>query len=115
VPINNVSFGSVIAVSGKSNKINKVNKRLKSEADKGNVLMKDVTEKYVNSSASMVIAEAAQNGDRVEIYITGDDAKKVRAKHPEYDTIDGILSHMGAYFKIDKLSVGEIISRIFER
>lgn len=115
MPINNVSFGNVVAVSGKSNKINRLNTRLRDNAAQGKVIMKDVTAQYINASPNGLIAEAAQKGDRIEIYITGDDVKKVKTRNSEFSTIDGILSHMSSYFSINKLSVGEAVSKIFEK
>lgn len=112
--INNVSFGSVIAVSGRPNKINKINKKLNSYAQNGNVIMKDVTDYYQNASSQGVLAQRAQKGDKVEIYITGDDVDKVNNKENSWKTVEGILSNLTSYFSIDKMNISEAIKRIFQ-
>lgn len=111
--VGNVSFGSVVAVSGKHGKINKVNNKLYTQSRLGNVIMKDVTDHYKHASSYGLLAQSAQKGDKVEIYITGSDVSKVKDKQKGWDTLDGILSNLSSYFSIDKLSVNEVIERIF--
>lgn len=114
VQVAKVSFGSVVAVSGNYNKIEKMNSRLRINAQKGDLMMKDVTKQYVNAPSSGLIAQAAQKGDRVEIYITGkEDVAKVKNKDPQWDTIDGVLTHLSSYYNINKMSIGEAMGRIF--
>lgn len=112
--INNVSFGSVIALSGRPNKINKINKKLHSYAQEGNVIMKDVTNYYQNASSQGVLAQSAQKGDKVEIYITGEDIEKVKNKDNNWKTVEGILSNLTSYFNTDRMNIGEAIAKIFE-
>ena len=114
MPISNVSFGSVVAVSGRPKKISTINQRLRNQASNGKVIMKNVTPQYVNASSDGLIAQAAQRGDRVEIYITGEEAEQVRKKAPEFSTIDGILSHMSSYIDVNTCSIGDVINKIFE-
>ena len=73
--VNGVSFGSVVAVSGKHSKINKINNRLRPQAKMGNVIMKDVTEHYRHAPSSGLLAQSVQRGDKLEIYITGKSIK----------------------------------------
>ncbi len=111
--VGNISFGNVIAVSGKYNKVEKLNRKLRNQTHSGNLMMKDVTKQYIHASSWGVLAQAAQKGDRVEIYITGkDDVDKVKNKTPKWDTIDGILSHLSSYHNLNRLSVGELVNRI---
>ena len=112
--VGKISFGSVVAVSGNHNKVEKVNNRLRSNAQKGDIMMKDVTKQYVNAPSSGLIAQAAQKGDRIEIYITGkEDVAKVKNKAPQWDTIDGVLTHLSAYYNINKMSTGDVAYKIF--
>lgn len=111
--INNVSFGSVIAVTGKANKVNKVNKKLHPHAQSGSVIMKDVTNYYKNASSSGVLAQSAQNGDKVEIYITGNDIEKVKNNENDWKTIEGILSNLDSYISLERTHIGEVINKIF--
>ena len=111
--VGNVSFGSVVAVSGKAGKINKVNNRLHPQSRNGNVIMKDVTEHYKHASSYGLMAQSAQKGDKVEIYITGNDVSKVKDKAKGWDTLDGILSNLSSYFNIDKMSVNDVVDKIF--
>ena len=113
MPINNVSFGRVIALSGDQRKIKKINSKLAPQLNSGDVIVKDVTNHYRNAKSSGVLASAVKRGDRVEIYITGDDIKKVKQQHNEWDTIDGILSHLNLYYDTKKMGMYEIISKIF--
>lgn len=111
--VSNVSFGSVVAISGKPGKINKVNNKMYMQSRLGNVMIKDVTSHYKKSSNFGLLAESAQKGDKVEIYITGADVAKVKDKQKSWDTLDGILSNMTTYFNIDKMSINEVVDRIF--
>jgi hypothetical protein len=117
VAVTKVSFGTVIAVSGNPYKIKKINDILMPHTSNGRLMMKDVTKKYANSPADGLMAMAAQNGDRVELYITGDDVEKVHKKKKPWDTIDGILSNLktkNSYLNVNGLSVVEAAKRILE-
>jgi hypothetical protein len=60
-----------------------------------------------------MIAQAAQKGDRIEIYITGkEDVAKVKSNAPQWDTIDGVLTHLSAYYNINKMSVSDAAFKI---
>ena len=107
----NVSFGKVLAVYAKRSKIKKVNNALQDRANQGQLVMRDVTSNYYNAPTYGLLASAAQNGDTIEIYITGDDVKKV-GKEQGWTTIEGILSHMNACISGSKLRVEEIVDRV---
>ncbi|MCD7779284.1 MAG: hypothetical protein LUH05_01265 [Candidatus Gastranaerophilales bacterium] len=114
MPVNNVSFGSVIAVSGKPKKVNKVSSRLYTQMQVGDIIMKDVTSVYKNASSEGMLAQSAQRGDKVEIYITGKDVDKVRNQEPEWDTLGGILSNLSTYFNLNRNTVEETVNSISE-
>ncbi len=110
--VSNVSFGSVIAVSGKPKKVNKVSSKLYTQSKLGDVIMKDVTSVYQNASSSGMLAQSAQNGDKIEIYITGKDVDKVKNKTADWDTIGGILSNLSVYFNLNETSVDDVVEKI---
>lgn len=111
--VSNVSFGKVIAVSGKESKIKKVNDRLSYRKQNGLVAMRDVTKYYQYAPLTGSLAQAAQNGNKIEVYITGDDVKKMNSE-PGWKTMDGVLSHLSVYIDLAKISVGEAVERIIK-
>lgn len=109
----NVSFGKVIALSGKEAKLKRVNEKIAYKKQIGQVVSRDVTHEYVNAPSTGSLALAAQRGDRVEIYITGDDVKKF-GKQDGWKTMDDVLSHLSAYYDVAKLSITEAVDKIFK-
>lgn len=109
----NVSFGKVLAVYGKQDKIKKVNSILQNDANEGKLTTKNVTSCYINAPAYGVLGKAAKQGDTIQIYITGDDVQKVN-NHPQWDTIEGILSHMSDCVNIAKMKVNDIVKLVKE-
>ena len=112
--INGISFGSVVAVSGKKSKINKLNNKLKSQALNGNIIMKDVTQHYKHATSSGLMAQAAQRGNSVEIYITGKDVEKIKTRQQGWETLDGILSNLSSYICAEEMSLGDVFEKIIE-
>ncbi len=110
--ISNVSFGNVVAVSGKVRKINGINSKLRSKKINGDVLIQDITSKYMNSSAGK-FSDEAKKGNCVYIYITGDDISKVKNHDTDYGNVEAIISKMKDYFNLNNTSVQEAIKRIF--
>ncbi len=109
----NVSFGRVVALSGKSPKLKKINDKISQKKQNGFVVSRDVTHEYVNAPATGALAIAAQRGDKVEIYITGEDVKKF-GKQDGWKTMDDVLSHLSAYYDATKLSIAEAADKIFK-
>ncbi|MBE7704979.1 MAG: hypothetical protein E7Z90_04095 [Cyanobacteria bacterium SIG29] len=107
----NVSFGKVIAISGKPAKMKKVNERLETRRKNGQLAMRDVTSYYKNASSGYSLADAAAKGDKVEIYITGDDLKKMN-KEPGWQTIQGILGHLTEYYNLAELSISDAVQKV---
>ncbi len=112
--ISAISFGKVIAVSGKEKKIKKVNRVIQPYANSGKIMIKDVTRNYINARSSGVLASAAQQGDRVNIYITGEDVKKVRDNDEQWNTTEKILSNLCKYYDVNKMSVSETARTIIK-
>ncbi len=109
--VSNVSFGKVIAVSGKESKMKRVKEKLASKALPGTVIVRDVTEKYRYAPLTGSLAMAAQKGDRVEIFVTGDDVKKFN-KVEGWKTMDDVLSNLSAYYELAKMSISEAVDSI---
>ena len=80
--IGSVSFGSVVAVSGKLNNMRKFDSVMKSNCKykTGNIMQKDVTSHYKNASSTGLMAQSAQRGEPVQIFITGDDLLNVKQR-----------------------------------
>lgn len=110
--IGKISFGSVIAVSGKKKKVNKVNQKLTDKIQSGEIMIKDVTRAYINLPSWGAMAQAAQRGEKVEIYITGDDVQKVKRREQNWDTINGILSNLTSYHNVNENPVKDIVNNI---
>lgn len=109
-----ISFGKVIAVSGKEKKISKVNSILQPYANSGKIMIKDVTRNYINARSSGVLADAAQHGAIVNVYITGDDVQKVKNNHEEWNTTEKILSNLCTYYDVNKMSISEAARTIIK-
>lgn len=108
----NVSFGKVTAVSGRVSKVNKLNSRLEQKLKNGRVIMRDVTHIYKNAPAGYAIADAAANGHKVEVYITGEDVKKIKNKEPGWNTLESVLSQITSYFSLSGVSINEAVQKI---
>ncbi len=106
--VGKVSFGTVYAVSGRENRINNLNRMLNGPTRQGKIKIEDVTGNYRNAATNGKMAQAAQRGDRVSVYITGPDVHKVITRQPAWDTIGGILANMAAYYDVNRQPVGSV-------
>ncbi|MBQ9246637.1 hypothetical protein IJ182_10265 [bacterium] len=110
--IDKVSFGSVVAVSGKPAKVNRLNSKMRPYINTGYVMVQDVTPQYIYAPSTGVMAQAAQRGENVSIYITDADVDKVKQKKSNWDTTESILSNLKAYYNINKIRLNDAVSRI---
>ena len=108
-----VSFGRVVAVSGKDTKMKKIDEKLQSKKNNGSLVIRDVTQYYKYAPLDGVLSKAAQKGDRIEIYITGNDIQKL-GNEPEWKTLDGILTHVSSYYDAAKFSIRETMEKIIK-
>lgn len=109
-----VSFGKVIAVSGKPRKINSFNNSIYRQILTGKILVQDVTEHYINAPSEGVMAHSAQSGNIIEVLITDKDVRRVRNKVLGWETTDKILSNLSGYFNLNKVSKGTVLSKLHE-
>jgi hypothetical protein len=108
VTVGKVSFGQVIAVTADEKKSKRLRWRLNAKIENYEVMHKDATSYFRNSISSYALGNAAKHDNKVDIYITGDELHKVRNhEKPDWDSLEGILSHMGKYFMIDRKASSE--------
>lgn len=110
--INKVSFGKVITAFGKPKKMERLNNLISSSGKSDKVMIKDVTNIYRNSFTDGLMGQAAQRGEKVSLYITGDDVQKVKNKEKNWNTMDGILSNLQGYCDLATMSVREAVEKI---
>ena len=111
VSINSVSFGKVIAISGKPKKIDRLNESLKPYKQADQVVVRDVTHIYKNSYGDGLMTQAASRGEKVSVYITGEDIPKLK----QMKSMNGILSSLQAYYNLDTMSMREAIEKITQK
>lgn len=111
--ISGVSFGKVIIATGSQTKIKKINGRLDGSRRQP-VIAQDVTKRYKYASTSGPIAQAAQRGEKVSLFITREDTENYTQKKPGWETLDDVLAHMSSYIDTRKTSVDEAVEKIFE-
>lgn len=113
MPVNGVSFGRVVALTGKSRDVNRMNKRLKSYVNDGEILSYNVTEQYRHQlSTTGAISAAVARGEEAYVYVTRDDVKKVKDKQNGWDSLHGILSHMSRYINLNETRVSKAFDQI---
>ncbi len=115
VRVTGITFGKITAVSGKPSKMKFLNKAMDGYVQNKTIMRKDVTSKYVNASTSGLMAKAANRGDSVIIYITGDDIQRIKMKVPQWDTIEGVLSNITEYINLNNLSLMDAADKIREK
>ncbi len=111
-----VSFGKVIAVSGKPGKMYQLGNRMNNRHQK-RLLVKDVTNIYKNNPGGSMLADAANAGETVQLFITDEDVSKVLKKEKGWHNISVILSQMTDFFSLtDKSnSVKEVANIILDK
>ena len=104
--VGNVSFGGVVAVSGGQRNMKKFSEALTKNIEyrKGDVMQRDVTSHYKYAARNGLMARAAQSGQSVNIYITGEDAQFVRERKDGWDTLDGILMQLTKFINVDRIN-----------
>lgn len=105
----NVSFGKVTTVSGSPRKIKSIDKKL---SNTGKVMIKDVTDYYQSAMPSGEMAQAARNGNKVKLYITGDERKSIENSEIGWRSINDILGHLQAYIDANKESISEVVNNV---
>ena len=109
-----VSFGKVVAVSGKPSRIKSLNACLKPFIEKERVKVIDITDNYINASSDGKMAKAAQKGNTIEAVISGKDVRRFKNKVPGWETLDRALSHLSEYYDINKIPKSTIMNTIYK-
>ena len=113
MPVDNVSFGRVVAVTGKPRDIGRVNKRLKPYIKDEKILSYNVTEQYkYQPSTAGSISAAVSRGEEAYVYVTRADVKKVKEKQKGWDTIYNILSNMSDYVNLNQTRTNKALNVI---
>lgn len=110
--VSKVSFGKVIAASGKEKKMKKITQKLDAKMKSREIIVRDVTGIYKNTLSGGEMAKAAQRGDVIDLFVSGKDAEKMRKKEPGWSSINEVLSHLEDYININDMSIGDVISRV---
>ena len=109
-----VSFGKVVAVSGKASRIQSLNACLKPYIDHEKVRVIDITDNYINASSDGKMAIAAQKGNIIQVVISGKDVRRFKNKMPGWETLDRALSHLSEYHDINKVPKSTIMNTIYK-
>ena len=106
--VGNVSFGNVVAVAGKTRNMKKFSDVMYNhpEYKKGNVLQFDISDDYRYAARNGLIAQAAQRGERVEIYVTGEDKQN-------FSSMKGsIMDQLTKFVSVDKFTPEEAVRAV---
>ena len=113
MPVGNVSFGRVIALTGKPRAVERMNKRLKPMVNSGKILSYNVTDKYKNQlSTTGSISAAVGRGEEAYVYVTGNDVIKVKNKQKGWDSLLNILCNMSQYINLNETRVSKAVDMI---
>lgn len=110
--VSSTSFGRVIAVSGQPKKIQKITKKLTSEINSGNVMVKNITSFYKYSPSTGEMAQAAKKGETIDLFISGEDVAKIKQKKEGWINITDILSHLQDHINAANMSITEVVDTI---
>lgn len=101
--VSNVSFGNLIAVYGSPKKVDKVDRKIGTKA-----MIKDVTTKYKTAMPVGVLAQAAQSGNKVKLYITNPERYYIETGCDGWSKISDIAEHIQDYYDVNKMSISEV-------
>ena len=106
-----VSFGQVIAVSGKPKKIQQLRDEIGNTA---NIARVDFTNYYKNTYSNGLIGMAARNNHAIDLYITGDDYSNFTKKRTGWQTMNEVSCQLDKYYDLTKTSVSAVKTIIKE-
>jgi len=101
--VSKVSFGSLVTVYGKPKAIAKIDKNVYNQA-----MIKDVTSIFQASLPSFVLADAARKGNKVKLYITGEERRFVEAGKQGWKTISNLLDNIRDPYNANEMSTKQI-------
>ena len=90
----------------------KITKKLTSELKSGDVMVKNITSFYKYAPSGGDMARAAQRGEIVDLFITGEDVVKIQKKQEGWGSVNEILSHMQDHINIANMTITEVVDRI---
>ena len=95
--VSSVSFGKVIAVSGKRRKAEYLKNEMKNTP---NMTVLDASDFYLSSVTDGLLHKAARRYDSVDIYITGKDNESYKNKEEGWKTLNDVLCHIDKYYNL---------------
>jgi len=110
-----VSFGRVIAVSAKPRKMDKLYKKTEAYRKTGKLIVKDVTDVYDNAASNGIMAQAAQRGERLDLFVTGADVERMKSKTNGWRTMSELVASIDSYINANSMSLNEVVNSIFSR
>ena len=113
MPVGEVSFGRVVALTGKPRDVERMNRRLKPLVNSGKILSYNVTNEYKHQSSSNgSISAAVSRGEDAFVYVTGQDVQKVKNKQKGWDSLYNILCNMSQYINLNETRVSKAFNKI---
>ena len=111
--VGNVSVGNVVAILGRHEKMKGFHDIIsKDNALKRRIALRDVTSKYQYAPSNGLMAQSAQRGDSVEILITGKDLENMSNRVDGWDTMDGLLTKLTSFIKLDNIKPEVAIQKL---
>ena len=104
-----VSFGNIVAVYGPKKKMDKIDKKMSDKA-----MIKDVTSKYQYSMPTGLLAQAAQQGNSVKLYITGQERKFIEHGAEGWTKLNDVLENIQDYYDANKGSIAQVIGYLMK-
>lgn len=100
-----VSFGQVIAVTGKPKKIEQLRRETSYMA---NVARVDYTEYYAKSYSTGLLGDAVRNKELIDFYITGKDYDSFTKKERGWETMAEVSCQLDKYYNLGREGVNAV-------
>ena len=112
--MSNISFGRVVAVSAKPRKMEKLYKKTEAYCKLGKLIVKDVTDVYDNAASNGIMAQAVKRGERLDLFVTGEDVEKMKNKTQGWRTMNELVANIDSYINANLMSLNEVVNSIFK-
>ena len=113
MPVGDVSFGRVVALTGKPRAVKRMNRRLKPLVNSGKILSYNVTNEYKHQLPSnRSLSAAVRRGEDAYVYVTGQDVQKVKSKEKGWASLFDILCNMSQYINLNETRINKAFDMI---
>ena len=75
-------------------------------------MIKDATDYYRSAMPDGQLAQAARKGNKIKLYITGEEKTAVEEAKPGWKNITDILSHLQNYYDATSLSISQVVDLV---